>query len=140
MNIETLYSIVDRDGIQVCEAAIRNKAGVCLCLNSKNYIVLNKKLISSTTEEKQVVAEEYGHIHENALYIYNDYKNPCRNLNIQRAEQRAKDKSASTLVPLEELKKISAIYTEIYQLAEYFDVTEEIVLNAISYYKRKNLL
>ena len=44
-------------------------------------------------------------------------------------------------LPLEELQEaVNKGYTEIYELAEYFDVTEDFILTAIEIYKRQGKL
>lgn len=140
MTIEEIYSIVWDDGINVVNFFVEDKKGTCFQIFGRNYIGLNQSLLTSDADEKCILTEEYCHLCVNALYYYEDISNPCRYLNVRKAERRAKDKSASMLVPLEELKKASAIYKEAYELAEYFDVTEDIIYEAINYYRRKNLL
>lgn len=139
--LETLYLEAFKRGITVDNFFIENVKGMVVQLSpSNNHIILNQTLLENSREECIVLAEEIGHVEYDCLYHCKDILNPCQRMNIDKAELRAKKWAYTRLVPLEELKKASETYSETYQLAEYFDVTEEIIVNAITYYKQRNLL
>lgn len=139
--LEELYLEANKRGITVDNFFVENVKGMVVQFSpDNNHIVLNQALLENPREECIVLAEEIGHVEYDCLYHCRDILNPCQKINIDKAELRAKKWAYTRLVPLEELKKASAMYTEAYQLAEYFDVTEEIIVNAIGYYRQKNLL
>lgn len=87
-------------------------------------------------DEKCTLAEELGHYYYDATYsLYSDSNS------ISKQEYKAKKYSYNILIPLEKLKEaILKGITEIYQLADYFEVTYKFMKNALDYYKSKSLL
>lgn len=56
---------------------------------------------------------------------------------INKQEYRAKKWSFITLVPLAKLKRMIKKGLNIYELSDYFEVTEEYMQNAIEFYRGK---
>ncbi len=55
-------------------------------------------------------------------------------------ERRADKQAIKMLVPRDELEDaVQCGYTELWELAEYFDVTEELMHKAVCWYKDGNL-
>ena len=82
------------------------------------------------------LAHELGHCETGAFYT------PYSPLNVRgRHECRADRWAASKLVPPLELKKaLSLGIVELWELAEYFDVTEEFMEKTMQIYCAKNIL
>lgn len=98
-------------------------------------IALDPYKISTTTEEKRVLAHELGHCETGSFY--NQYA-ACDIR--QKHENRADKWAIHHLIPKDDLQKaFSAGYTTIWELAEYFDVTEEFMEKVICLYQKGNL-
>jgi hypothetical protein len=87
--------------------------------------------IKSTAEKRCILDEEYCH------HLYN-YGNV---LNNAKQEIYARNKSYERLVPLLALKKAEKEgLHELHEIAEYLEVTKEVLQNAIGYYQSKGKL
>ena len=100
------------------------------------YIGMDPFQIETEAEERVHLAHELGHCETGAFY------SPYSPLNVRgRQECRADRWAASKLVPALELKKaLSLGIVEPWELAEYFDVTEEFILKTMQIYCEKNIL
>lgn len=91
--------------------------------------------ITSAADEKTKLAHELGHCITGAFYSI-DFPFDIR----QRHENRADKWAIKRLVPEKELEKAVADgYTEIWALADFFGVTEDLMSRAVSWYKFGNL-
>ncbi len=92
--------------------------------------------IETVAEEKVHLAHELGHCETGSFY------NIYSSLDIrEKQERRADGWAVLKLMPFCDFKNaLSLGFTEIWELAEYFEVTEEFVLKAIKYYREKNFL
>jgi len=131
-----LYQIADQEGIQVdCfdlekrEAlSIRDRSGDC-------YIAINPLKLISTKDETVKLGHELGHCMTGSFY---NEKASCDVR--QKHENRADKWEIEQLVPKDELDKaIGKKIVEIWELAEYFNVTEDFMRKAICWYKNGNL-
>ncbi len=129
MTYEALLRIAEDEKIEVIEF---NFVGNLKGLYEDNYIGIRKN-ISTTTEKKCILAEELGHYYTTAGNII-DMKNICN----QKQEARARNWSYEKLVPLKSLIKASREgCTNLYELAEYLEVTEDVLKATLEHYKRK---
>lgn len=102
-------------------------------LYSDNCIAINKK-IKTETEKKCILCEELEHHYTTTGNII-DLK-PIQN---RKQELIARKWSYEKLVPLKSIIKASyACCTNLYELAEYLDVTEEFLKEALNYYQSKH--
>lgn len=133
MNLNKLYDIAEKENIKIYDWYIEDCDGICLNYDKINAIALNYDELGTYIEEKCTLAEELGHYYMDATYsLSSGYETRSRQ------EYRAKKWSYTTLVPFKKLKEaIKKGLTEIYQLAEYFDVTVEFMANCIEFYKSK---
>lgn len=93
-------------------------------------VFLDFSQISSTRTLRGVCYHELGHLGSGALHKIDSPFELA-----ERSEHRAKRWSAEHLLPKEELlEAMRSGYTEPWQLAEYFDLPEEDILNACSYW------
>jgi Zn-dependent peptidase ImmA (M78 family) len=95
-----------------------------------------EKLQLTRSELLYRIAHELGHYHTGTFYYL------CSPLAIKlQCEYRADKWMINELVPIVSFKKaIKNGYNEIWQLAEYFDAPEEVILRAAYIYKCKELL
>ncbi len=99
------------------------------------YIAMDPWHLGTLAEEKTKLAHELGHCETGSFY--NEYAA----LDVrQKHENRANRWACKKLIPEDELKKaVQKGYQEPWQLAEYFDVTEELIRKAICWYKHGNM-
>ena len=92
--------------------------------------------INTTAEENVHLAHELGHCLTGSFY------NPSSTHDlIEKHEWRAEKKAIKMLIPADELKEaFSHGITEVWELAEYFNLTEDYIQKAYRYYKDNNLL
>lgn len=95
------------------------------------YIGLNPLTIDTTAEEKVLLAHELGHCMTGAFY------NQYSKLDIREKHERRADKWAiKKLIPVDELKRaVKSGRESRYELAEYFNVTEDFMQKAMDYYR-----
>lgn len=93
------------------------------------YIGLSRRILSSTAYFRSILAEELGHhfttVGQALPKAYFHYRD---RLAVSKAEQLALRWAAKYLMPYSRMKKaIKEGAKEIWELAEYFNVTEELV-------------
>lgn len=99
----------------------------------KNFccILIDPLQTDTQATEKVVLAHELGHCITGSFYDKHTIKT-----NRYKLEGKAKRWSYKKLVPFKELQSACEQgYTEYWQLAEYFDVTEEFIREVVDYYK-----
>lgn len=96
-----------------------------------NRIAIRKDM--PTTQKKCVLAEELGHYHTNAGNILNQL-----NMNNRKQEYKARIWAYNHLIGLNNIiSSCKAGCCNLYEMADYLDVTEEFLKEALSYYKHK---
>ena len=129
MTLNKLYTIADKNNISVYHYPLFPLKSVSI----PHSIGIDADTIHTTSEEKEVLAHELGHHMRNAFYKVNTSLDTKR-----RMEERATRWAVLTLIPADELKKaLHEGCTEIYQLAERFDVSCEFMVEAIRIHKLK---
>ena len=126
-NLIELYNIAERNHIDIDEFFLQELKAFA----TEGAIVLNSKAISCSAELKVILAHELGHHMKNAFY---DIETTLETR--ERLEARAIRWAVAELIPIDKLKKAFKLgYVMIYELAEYFNVTEDFMLKAIDVYK-----
>lgn len=127
MKLSALYKKAESNKIDVDFFNLKS----LVALSIPGAVALNPQSIGSVKEEKVILAHELGHHFRNSFYdISSTYE--LR----ERQEARADRWAVENLVPWDELQKaIDSGHTELYDLAEYFDVTEEFMKRVIKTYK-----
>lgn len=135
MNLNNLYNLTEKEKIKIYSWHIEDAYGLYLNIDKINAIALNYDNIGTYIEEKCVLAEELGHYYYDATY--SPY---CQNLQIiSKQEKKAKKWAYTILVPYEDLRRaIKKGITTIYNLANYFDVTENFMNECIQFYLEKH--
>lgn len=129
MTYEQLAEIAYEENIELIE--FNFKSGI-KGLYSDNTIAISKKLETST-EKKCVLAEELGHYYTTAGNILD-----MEDVSNRKQELAARKWSYEKLIPLSAL--IKALYsgcTNLFELADYLNVTEEFLKDALAHYESK---
>lgn len=97
-------------------------------IENEKVIGVRKDLYKSERKLKCALAEELGHYFTGSAYDFKKPQNYHEELEIAKKEYKAKKWQVFYLIPEEEfLKAIKSGITEIWELAEYFDVEEEVI-------------
>ncbi len=98
-------------------------------------ICMDASLAYGGAVERVHFAHELGHCARAAFYSRGDPR-----WIRQRCENKADKWAIKKLVPKDELKRaVSQGYSEPWQLAEYFDVTDDFMIKAVWFYQHGNL-
>ena len=100
-----------------------------------DFVLMDLSLMWSGAKERTHLGHEIAHSATGTFY------NPYTPLEVRKRYENIADKWAiHRLVPLSGLKAaIKAGYTQLWELAEYFEVTEDFMRKAICLYKNGNL-
>lgn len=106
-------------------------ADACTVKLSGNFgLFLNIGKIHSLRQEKEAVVHEWAHIVSDATYGV-DAPEAVRH----KAEETARREELKELLPFDEMRGVvQSGVTQIFELSEYFNVSEEKVSEAIEYY------
>ncbi|MCI8648436.1 MAG: ImmA/IrrE family metallo-endopeptidase [Firmicutes bacterium] len=112
--------------IDVQERNMKNKG-----LYGDSTIWINKKL--SEAEKLCILAEEMGHHYTTSGDILNQ-----NDIGNRKQERAARGWAYDKIVPLENIKQAYCSgYSETWEIAEYLDVDEQFLKEAMQYYKEK---
>ena len=100
-----------------------------------DFILMDYSLLYSGAKERTHLAHEIGHCETGSFYSSYTKVDSRR-----RHENRADKWAVLKLISKSDLDKaITDGYTEIWELAEHFDVTEEFMKKAVCFYTHGNL-
>ena len=128
--IKNEYDIND---IEVIPLKLTIDKSCCIECCGKCIIGIDTERIDSVAELRSLLLHEAGHCRENAFYCNDDTKQVKRH-----AEYLAIRWAIRSAIPFD--KYIDAIrdgVRDIYQLAEYFDITVESATKTVDYYNSK---
>lgn len=126
---DDLYGIAERHGhVVVCES-LTETPSLSLQTNKRCYIAIDQRL--NVQQEREALAHELGHCEYGGFYNrYSKYDIRAK------AERRADKWAFAKLVPYGQLMQaVRHGVTEVWDLAELFDVSCEFMQRAIAYYK-----
>jgi len=126
---DDLYGIAERRGhVVVCES-LTETPSFSLQTNKRCYIAIDQRL--NVQQEREALAHELGHCEYGGFYNrYSKYDIRAK------AERRADKWAFARLVPYGRLMQaVRHGVTEVWDLAELFDVSCEFMQRAIAYYK-----
>lgn len=107
-----------------------------LAMSVPDHIAIDYTKISDERQEKNVLMHEISHNETGTFY---GLQLPLESK--ERLEYRARKWAWLRLIPAEELKQaIAAGCTEVWDLAEYFDLPEEQVAEAVAYYQENGMM
>ena len=129
MTLDELYDRAQQQGIEIDNFAMREIVSVSF---PENWIAIDTRKIKTRAEEKVVLAHEIGHCETGSFYnIHSPFD--LR----ERHEYKANKRSYQILSPHAELKAaVKKGLTEIWELAEYFDVPCEYMQKAAEYWRQ----
>ena len=128
MQLSSLYELAEDQEISVFAYHLPNAETLSITTSGNCYIGIDPFSLRTTAEEKTKLAHELGHCMTGAFYN-EQYRFAVR----AKFERIADVWAIKKLIPKDELlNAVSHGYTERWELAEYFDVTEELMNKAIS--------
>ena len=132
MTLDELYIYAEDKEIEVDDFPMRELVSASF---PENWIAMDSRKMKTRAEEKVILAHEVGHCETGSFYnIYSPYDSK------ERHERKANVWSYRKLVPHEDL--IAAVQkgiTEIWELAEYFDVPCDYMQKAAEYWRQVEL-
>jgi len=125
-----LYKEIQKQGIYVFQYNVGKNKSVTIEMNKKYGIFIDMSAFSSLGESKRALAHEIGHCATGATH------KACSSLDlISQHEYRANRWAAEHFLPFKELQQAMRMgYSEPWQLAEYFNISEKAVRWALRYY------
>ena len=129
MTLDELYIRAQQQGIEIDNFPMREIVSVSF---PENWIAIDIKKIKTKAEEKAIIAHEVGHCETGSFY------NIHSPLDVrEKHEYRANKRAIQLLVPQADLQTaINHGITEIWELAEYFDVPYDFMQKAAEYWQR----
>lgn len=130
--LRSLYDLAEQNGIEIIRRDIPNSKGITVFFDGNYYIGIHARL-STSAEEKTVLAHEIGHCLLGALYTAN-----AGNVTKTEAERRADQWAIEYLAPEKEYREIPIEYhgAELLSLiCDTFDVTSDFADKIAHYYE-----
>lgn len=131
MKLLELYQLADAEHIPVYSFDLPQTHSLSLMNNDGSCAVaIDPFELNSTKDETIRLAHELGHCITGSFY------NRYSNFDIkEKSEYKANKWAIKKLIPKDELQAaFEQGYTEPWNLAEYFNVTEEFIIKAVNYY------
>lgn len=129
METNDLYNLAEQEGIQIDRFDLGKTNSVAINTMDKLYVGLDKSI--SGAEERVCLAHEIGHCETMSFYNINSP------LDVRgKHERRANVWAIKAMIPYKAyIYALKHGCTEIYLLADYFNVTEDFMRKAVEYYK-----
>ena len=136
MKITALYDLARQQNIEVIPFPLPENGSMSLMTDSGDcFIGIDPAIQDGTCRERVHIAHELGHCVTGSFYnIYAaiDHR--------QRHENRADKWAVQTMIPVEDLDDAVAHgCTELWELADRFDVTEDFIKKAVCWYVHGNM-
>lgn len=135
VDVLDLYDELHESGVKFYSWNLEDDKSALLEMNGQYAVFIDFANICTTAEELVVVAHESGHIHTGTTHrVYSPFDL------VERHENVANKYAIKKLVSKRELDDATAAgCTEIWSLAEYFNVTENFMRKAVCLYQHGNL-
>ena len=136
MEIRALYDLAKQQNIEVLPFSLEDSGSISLMAEDGScYIGIDNSMQDNSAQERVHLGHELGHCLTGSFYSIHTAID-CR----QRHENKADKWAVKKLIPIQDLEAaIASGYTEAWELAEYFGVTELFMRKAICYYNHGNL-
>ena len=136
MQIQNLYDLAKQQNIEVLSYPMPQNASMSVMLEDGHCVIgMDESVRDGGVQERVHLSHELGHCITGSFYnryAAIDYR--------QRHENRANKWAVQALIPVEELDDaIAEGCTEIWELAERFQVTEAFVRKAVCFYVHGNV-
>ncbi len=136
MRTRQLYDLAKQQNIPVLSFPLEKTRSMSVMLdNGQCFVGMDPKVQDGGQSERVHLSHELGHCVTGSFY--NIYATAdCR----QKHENKADKWAVTTLIPVDDLDDAVADgCTEVWELAERFQVTEEFVKKAVCYYVHGNM-
>lgn len=136
MNVQALYDYAKQHNIEVLPfPMIENGSMSIMTDNGSCYIGMDSSVKDNGILELTHLGHEIGHCETGSFYSIHTAVDSR-----QRHENRADKWAIKKLIPIDDLDSaIGNGYTELWELAEHFGVTEQFMQKAVCYYVHGNL-
>lgn len=132
INTATFYKVAAEENIPVILLEIPETGSMCIQTETQRcYIGIDYNVLKNETSRRVHLAHELGHCVTGSFYN----RWAARDVR-QKHEYRADKWAIKHTIPEAELNEaVKKGYTEVWELAEHFGVTEEFMRKAICWYK-----
>lgn len=136
MEIRSLYDLAQQQNIGVCAFPLPETGSMSVMTDSGAcFIGMDETVKDGGVQERVHLSHELGHCITGSFYNIHAAID-CR----QRHENRANKWAVQALIPVEELDDaIAEGCTEVWELAERFQVTEDFIRKAVCLYVHGNM-
>lgn len=136
MDARVLYALAEQENIEIAQFPMKENGSVSFATDSgRCYIGMDSGILDGSVQERVHLAHELGHCITGSFY--NRYSNFDSR---QRHENRADKWAIRQLITEDDLDQAVADgYTEVWELAELFGVTEQFMRKAICLYVHGNV-
>lgn len=136
MEIKSLYDFAEQHNIEVIQFPMKENGSMSVMLTDGDcFIGMDHSVQDGGVQELVHLGHELGHCVTGSFYNIHAAID-CR----QRHENRADKWAVQHLIPVDDLDQAVADgYTEIWELAEHFGVTEDFMRKAVCYYVHGNV-
>lgn len=131
MTLERLYDFAEKENIEISNFPLNQKAIIVEIKKGEYAIAIDESKVVTNGERRVCVAHELGHYNTGTLYnVYTKFE-------VREKRERRADKWAiKKLVTADELHEaVSKGYTEMWQLAEHFDIPQDFMEKIVCYYE-----
>lgn len=135
-SLQSLYRLAEKKNIEILHFPLpENGSMSIMCEDGNCYIGMDDDSFDTGADERVHLSHELGHCITGSFY------NRSASMDIrQKHENRADKWSIRKLVPSAALDQAVADgHTELWDLAEFFGVTEDFMKKAVCYYTHGNL-
>ena len=136
MQIQNLYDLARQQNIEVLTYPMPQNASMSVMLEDGVCVIgMDKSVRDGGVQERVHLSHELGHCVTGSFYNIHAAVD-CR----QRHENRANKWAIQALIPVEQLDDaIAEGCTEVWELAERFQVTEDFIRKAVCFYVHGNV-
>ena len=136
MQVKNLYDLARQQNIEVLSYPMPENGSMSVMLEDGScFIGIDEGLRDGGVQERVHLSHELGHCVTGSFYNIHAAID-CR----QRHENRANKWAIQTLIPVEALDDaIAQGCTEVWELADRFQVTEDFIRKAVCYYVHGNV-
>lgn len=132
---DDLYEYAESKNITVDFRSIPKNKSFSVRMEFGDFIVIDEKAMENSAEERTLAAHEIGHCETNAFYDY-DSSLMLRS----KAEEQATRWAVKKLINKNEMAELLRQGYEKWDLAEYFNVTEDFIEKAYQLYFEVGML
>lgn len=133
MDINEVYDMAEAEKIEIANFQLDETKSMSMMAETGDcYIAIDEKQFQTTAELKVALVHEVGHCKTGAFRnVYSPFDLVCQH------EYRANRQAVLDLVPYDGLMHaFHSGYVEVWELAEYFELTEDFIRTALSHYER----